>query len=75
MSSAIVAFPSEGDYKLQSKKFTLFNWERAKTFLKKSGQINASCVRVTDETIVKVIIVWEYEDEEAFVRGKKLWSK
>ena len=75
MSSAILTFPSEGDYKLWSEKFALFNSEKAKAFLKESGQVNVSCVRITDETSVKVMIVWEYEDEEAFVRCQKLWSK
>ena len=75
MSSAILTFPSEGDYKLWSEKFALFNSEKAKAFLKEAGQVNVSCVRITDETSVKVMIVWEYEDEEAFVRCQKLWSK
>ena len=75
LSSAIVTFPSEGDYKLWSKKFALFNSEKAKAFLRESGQINLSCIRVDDESIVKVMIVWEYEDEEAFERCQKLWSK
>ena len=73
--STILTFPSEGDYKLWSEKFALFNTEKAKAFLKESGQVNVSCVRITDETSVKVMIVWEYEDEEAFVRCQKLWSK
>ena len=75
LSSAILTFPSEGDYKLWSEKFALFNSEKAKAFLKESGQLNVSCVRITDETSVKVMIVWEYEDEEAFMRCQKLWSK
>ena len=75
LSSAIVTFPSEGDYKLWSKKFALFNTDQAKEFLKKSGQLNVSCIRITDENLVKVMIVWEYKDEEAFVRCQKLWAK
>jgi len=75
LSSAIVTFPSEGDYKLWSEKFALFNTDKAKAFLKQSGQVNVSCVRVTDENIVKVMIFWEYEDEEAFMKCQKLWSK
>ena len=75
LSSAIVTFPSEGDYKLWSKKFSLFNTDKAKAFLKQSGQVNVSCIRITDENIVRVMIVWEYEDEEAFIRCQKLWSK
>ena len=75
LSSAIVTFPSEGDYKLWSEKFALFNTDQAKEFLKKSGQLNVSCIRITDENLVKVMIVWEYKDEEAFVRCQKLWAK
>ena len=75
LSSAIVTFPSEGDYKLWSEKFALFNTEQAKVFLKESGQINVSCVRIADENTVKVMIFWEYENEEAFLRCQKLWSK
>ena len=75
LSSAIVTFPSEGDYKLWSEKFALFNTDKAKAFLKQSGQVNVSCVRITDENIVKVMIFWEYEDEEAFMKCQKLWSK
>lgn len=75
LSSAIVTFPSEGDYKLWSEKFALFNTDKAKAFLKQSGQVNVSCVRITDENIVKVMIFWEYEDEEAFMQCQKLWSK
>ena len=66
MSSAILTFPSEGDYKLWSEKFALFNSEKAKAFLKESGQLNVSCVKFNNENIVKIMIVWEYEDEEAF---------
>ena len=75
LSSAIVTFPSEGDYKLWSEKFALFNTDKAKAFLKQSGQVNVSCVRITDENIVKVMIFWEYENEEAFMKCQKLWSK
>ena len=75
LSSAIVTFPSEGDYKLWSEKFALFNTDKAKAFLKQSGQVNVSCVRITDKNIVKVMIFWEYEDEEAFMKCQKLWSK
>ena len=75
LSSAIVTFPSEGDYKLWSEKFALFNTDKAKAFLKQSGQVNVSCVRITNENIVKVMIFWEYEDEEAFMKCQKLWSK
>ncbi len=56
-SSAIVTFPSEGDYKLWSDSFKF------------------SCIRIADENLVKILIIWEYEDEEAFVRCQKLWSK
>ena len=73
-SSAIVTFPSEVDFQLWSQKFALFNTDKAKTFLQQSGQVNVSCVRVDDANIVKVMIFWEYEDEEAFVRCQKLWS-
>ena len=75
MSSAILTFPSEGDYKLWSEKFALFNSEKAKAFLKESGQVNVSCIRITDGNLVRVMIGWEYEDEEAFIRCQKLWSK
>ena len=75
LSSAIVTFPSEGDYELWSEKIALFNTDKAKAFLKQSGQVNFSCVRIADENIVTVMIVWEYVDEEAFVRCQKLWSK
>ena len=75
MSSAILTFPSEGDYKLWSEKFALFNSEKAKAFLKESGQLNVSCVRITDENIIRVMILWEYRDEEAFKTCQKLWSK
>ena len=74
-SSAIGTFPAEGDYKLWSDKFALFNTDKSKEFLKKSGQLNVSCIRISDENLVKVMIIWEYEDEEAFVRCQKLWSK
>ena len=74
-SSAIVTFPSEGDYKLWSDSFKLFNTDKSKEFLRKSGQLNVSCVRIADENLVKILIIWEYEDEEAFVRCQKLWSK
>ena len=63
-SSAIVTFPSEGDYKLWSDKFELFNTDKSKEFLRKSGQLNVSCIRIADETLVKILIIWEYEDEE-----------
>ena len=74
-SSAIVTFPSEGDYKLWSDSFKLFNTDKSKEFLRKSGQLNVSCIRCDDENLVKILIIWEYEDEEAFVRCQKLWSK
>ena len=74
-SSAIVTFPSEGDYKLWSDSFKLFNTDKSKEFLRKSGQLNVSCIRIADENLVKILIIWEYEDEEAFVRCQKLWSK
>ena len=74
-SSAIVTFPSEGDYKLWSDSFKLFNTDKSKEFLRKSGQLNVSCIRIVDENLVKILIIWEYEDEEAFVRCQKLWSK
>ena len=74
-SSAIVTFPSEGDYKLWSDSFKLFNTDKSKEFLRKSGQLNVSCIRIADEHLVKNLIIWEYEDEEAFVRCQKLWSK
>ena len=34
-SSAIVTFPSEGDYKLWSDKFELFNTDKSKEFFEK----------------------------------------
>ena len=74
-SSAIVTFPSEGDYKLWSDSFKLFNTDKSKEFLRKSGQLNVSCIRIADENLVKILIIWEYEDEEAFVRCQKFWSK
>ena len=74
-SSAIVTFPSEGDYKLWSDSFKLFNTDKSKEFLRKSGQLNVSCIRIADENLVKILIIQEYEDEEAFVRCQKLWSK
>ena len=60
VSSAIVTFLSEGDYNLWSEKFALLNSEKAKAFLKESGQVKVSCVRITDESIFKIVIVWEY---------------
>ena len=45
-SSAIVTFPSEGDYKLWSDSFKLFNTDKSKEFLRKSGQLNVSCIRI-----------------------------
>ena len=75
VSSTIVTFLSEGDFKSCSKKFALFNTDKAKTFLKQAGQIDVSCVRITDENLVKVMIIWEYEGEKAFARCQKLWSK
>ena len=48
-SSAIVTFPSEGDYKLWSDKFELFNTDKSKEFLRKSGQLNVNCIRIADE--------------------------
>jgi len=54
LSSAIVTFPSEGDYKLWSEKFALFNTDKAKAFLKQSGQVNVSCVRVTDKILSRL---------------------
>ena len=48
-SSAIVTFPSEGDYKLWSDSFKLFNTDKSKEFLRKSGQLNVSCIRIADE--------------------------
>ena len=62
-SSAIVTFPSEGDYKLWSDSFKLFNTDKSKEFLRKSGQLNVSCIRIADENLVKILIIWEYEDE------------
>ena len=50
-SSAIVTFPSEGDYKLWSDKFELFNTDKSKEFLRKSGQLNVSCIRIADESL------------------------
>ena len=56
-------------------EFELFNTDKSKEFLRKSGQLNVSCIRIADENLVKILIIWEYEDEEAFVRCQKLWSK
>ena len=70
-----MTFPSEGDYKLWSDSFKLFNTDKSKEFLRKSGQLNVSCIRIADENLVKILIIWEYEDEEAFVRCQKLGSK
>ncbi len=62
-----MTFPSEGDSKLLSEKFALVNSQKAKTFFKEAGQVNVSCVRINDESIVKIMIVWEYEDADVFV--------
>ncbi|MFL2813971.1 MAG: DUF6974 family protein [Candidatus Puniceispirillales bacterium] len=74
-SSAIVTFPSEIDYKMWAEKIAIFNSDKAKEFLVQSGQLSFSCVRITDENIIRVMILWEYRDEEAFKKCQKLWSK
>ena len=52
--------------------FKLFNTDKSKEFLRKSGQLNVSCIRIADENLVKILIIWEYEDEEAFVMSETL---
>ena len=72
---ANVTFPSEGDYKLWAEKVALFNSEKAMNFLQKSGQVNFSCIRVNDDNVIRILIVWEYADEASFQRCQELWAK
>ena len=73
-SVATATFMSEGDFEAFRRKATTFNSEKAVAYLKENGQRNFSIVRADDDQSVRAMLIWEYENREAWKRCQEFWT-
>ena len=73
-SVATATFMSEGDFEAFKGKATTFNSEKAVAYLKENGQRNFSIVRADNDQSVRAMLIWEYENREAWKRCQEFWT-
>ena len=66
ISVGIVLFPTQGDQKMWLEKWNTFYSPKAIEFLKQNGQINQKILFEKNTDLIRTILIWEYESEEAF---------
>ncbi|MDA9930965.1 hypothetical protein N9E91_06945 [Alphaproteobacteria bacterium] len=74
LSVATATFMSEGDFEAFRSKSATFNSEEALAYLKENGQMNFSIVRADDDQAVRAMLIWEYENREAWQRCQEFWT-
>ena len=79
MSVVILSFPSRIQYDLWYEKYITFYSSKAVKFLKDNGQLSQSANLIEEENdLMRVSLVWVYEDKKAFERCQKFhsnWAK
>ena len=75
LPSVILAFFFKEITKCGQKNLHFIIRIKNRLFLKDSGQLNLSCFRITDEIIVNIIFVLNYEDEKFFCSVKNFDQK
>ena len=74
LSVATATFMSEGDFEAFRAKATTFNSEKALAYLRENGQRNFSIVKADDDQSVRAMLIWEYENREAWQRCQEFWT-
>ena len=74
LSVATATFMSEGDFEAFRAKSATFNSKDALAYLKENGQMNFSIVRADDDQAVRAMLIWEYENREAWQRCQEFWT-
>ena len=78
ISVGILLFPTQGDQKMWLEKWNTFYSPKAIEFLKKNGQLNQCIFFEKNKDLIRTILIWEYESEEAFKKCQAFhsnWSK
>jgi hypothetical protein len=78
ISVGILLFPTHGDQKMWLEKWNTFYSPKAIEFLKKNGQLNQRILFEKNKDLIRTILIWEYESEEAFKKCQAFhsnWSK
>ena len=74
LSVATATFMSEGDFEAFRAKATTFNSEKALAYLRENGQRNFSIVKADDDQSARAMLIWEYENREAWQRCQEFWT-
>lgn len=74
LSVATATFMSEGDFEAFRAKSATFNSKDALAYLKENGQMNFSIVKADDDQAVRAMLIWEYENREAWQRCQEFWT-
>ena len=78
ISVGMLLFPSKGDQKMWLEKWDTFYSPKAIEFLKKNGQLNQRILLEKNSELIRTIVIWEYESEEAYKKCQAFhsnWSK
>tara|TARA_B100001113_G_scaffold16610_1_gene12479 strand:- start:2321 stop:2632 length:312 start_codon:yes stop_codon:yes gene_type:complete len=78
ISVGMLLFPSKGDQKMWLEKWDTFYSPKAIEFLKKNGQLNQRILLEKNNELIRTIVIWEYESEEAYKKCQAFhsnWSK
>ena len=74
-SVVLVTFPSEVQYDNWLTKFRTFYNKKAMEFLHNSGQISQRAARVEEDDVIRVTIIWTYNDYNAYENCQKFHSQ
>ena len=74
-SVVLVTFPSEVQYDNWLTKFRTFYNKKAMEFLHNSGQISQRAARVEEDDVIRVTIIWTYNDYNAYEKCQKFHSQ
>lgn len=70
-SVVLVTFPSEVQYDNWLIKFRTFYNNKAIEFLRNNGQLSQRASRVQGDDIIRITIIWTYQDFDAYERCQK----
>ena len=70
ISVGMLLFPSKGDQKMWLEKWDTFYSPKAIEFLKKNGQLNQRILLEKNNELIRTIVIWEYESEEAYKNAR-----
>ena len=77
-SVVLVTFPSEVQYDNWLLKFRTFYNNKAIEFLRNNGQLSQRASRVQGDDVIRITIIWTYQDFDAYQRCQKFhgqWGK